>query len=87
MKRTYSIAEACLNLAAIVHGLDSGPTVQLTRRGEPVAVLLSVAEYQRLTRPSIGFWSAYEEFRKEAKLEDLAIGPEVFENVRDCGAG
>ena len=87
MERQYSIAAARQNLAAIVHELESRPAVQLTRRGEPVAVLLSMAEYQRLTQPATGFWSAYEEFRKEAKLEELGIGPDVFDNVRDPSIG
>ena len=37
----YTIAEARHNLAAIVHELEDKEQIELTRRGEPVAVLLS----------------------------------------------
>jgi prevent-host-death family protein len=39
MPKTYSIAEARHNLAAIVHEAERQSPVALTRRGEPVAVL------------------------------------------------
>jgi antitoxin Phd len=50
MPKTYSIAEARHNLAAIVHEAERQSPVALTRRGEPVAVLLSIQEYQPLAR-------------------------------------
>jgi prevent-host-death family protein len=49
MCRRYSIAEARHDLAAIVHELEGRDLIELTRRGEPVAVMLSLKEYRRLT--------------------------------------
>ncbi len=87
MEISYSIAEARDNLAAIVHGVEEASAVGLTRRGRPVAVLLSVEEYHRLLRGRKDFWSAYDEFRNGVDLERLGIGPEVFEGVRDPSPG
>jgi prevent-host-death family protein len=45
--KSYSIAEARKPFHAIVHETEKGP-VALTRDGEPVVVMVSFAEYQRL---------------------------------------
>lgn len=87
MPKRYSIAEARDNLAALVHDLERRPAIELTRRGQPVAVLVSLKEYQRLAAPRAGFWDAYEAFRQRVNLADLAITPDVFEEVRDRSAG
>ena len=56
MSKQYSIAQARDNLAAIVHELDRTTSVEITRRGLPVAVLLSKDEYDRLQGKHGGFW-------------------------------
>ena len=87
MSQRYSIAEARHNLAAIVHELERKAFVELTRRGEPVAVLLSVREYRRLTTPPGRFWEAYEAFQETVDLQQLNIEPAVFEGLRDPSPG
>jgi prevent-host-death family protein len=56
MARKVSIAEARDHLTALVHDVERGKEVELTRRGKRVAVLVSCSEYDRLrsTRPSLG---------------------------------
>ncbi|MGH8729354.1 MAG: type II toxin-antitoxin system Phd/YefM family antitoxin [Burkholderiales bacterium] len=49
MEQQYSIAQARDQLPGIVHEVEKGKTVTLTRRGKPVARLVSVREYDRLT--------------------------------------
>ena len=85
MEKTFSIAEARHNLAALVHELEHRPRIQLTRRGKTVAVLLSVREYQRLT--AAHFWEAYTAFRTTTDLAQLDIDPAVFKGVRDQSPG
>jgi cellobiose PTS system EIIB component len=87
MSTTYSIAEARQNLAALVHELEKKDHIELTRRGEPVAVLVSMRTYQRLTSPKVNFWDAYQNFRRAHPLEQLNIEPDVFEGTRDRSAG
>jgi prevent-host-death family protein len=85
MSTKYSIAEARHNLAAIVHELDTKEHIELTRRGEPVAVLLSIHAYRRLAEPKVKFWDAYTAFRKAYPEPD--IEPEDFAGIRDRSPG
>ena len=85
MTRQYSIAEARNHLPAIVHDAEAGTAVALTRRGKPVAVLISIADYARLTRRSDP-WAALEAFRQSHDLADLNV-EEVFGEVRDRAPG
>jgi prevent-host-death family protein len=87
MADKYSIAEARHNLAALVHELEKKERIELTRRGEPVAVLLSMRAYRRLSAPKADFWEAYEAFRQTHALSELNIEPEVFDTVRDQSPG
>lgn len=87
MTDQYSIAEARHNLAAIVHELEKKDHIELTRRGEPVAVLLSMRAYRRLTAPRADFWEAYEAFRQRHDLTKLDIEPALFEGARDHSPG
>ena len=41
MERQIPIAKAKNRLTAIIHDVENGPAVKLTRHGKPVAVLLS----------------------------------------------
>ncbi len=65
MVKRYSIAEARDNFTGLVHEAESGDTVELTRRGKPVAVLVAREEYQRLTEGRRGFREAYRSFLAE----------------------
>ncbi len=87
MAPKYTIAEARHNLAAIVHELDEKERIELTRRGEPVAVLLSMRAYRRLAAPRASFWETYQAFRKAFPLSLLDIQPTVFDDVRDHAPG
>ncbi len=43
-----SIAEARNQLAAIIHQVETGQPMTISRRGKPVAVVLSIVDYERL---------------------------------------
>ncbi|THF65092.1 type II toxin-antitoxin system Phd/YefM family antitoxin [Pseudothauera rhizosphaerae] len=45
-----SIADAKNHLPALIHQAETERTVTISRRGRPVAVLVSVTEYDRLVR-------------------------------------
>lgn len=87
MEKSYSIAEARDNLAAIIHDVEETCAAELTRRGKPVAVLLSVEEYRRLAAGEKDLWDTYTKFRRRVDLRQLDIGPEVFEGLRDPSPG
>jgi prevent-host-death family protein len=83
----YSIADARNRFAEIVHALKHVPQVEVTRRGRPVAVLISVEEFERLRAGGAAFWSAYSAYREAYDLVGLNIEPEVFEGTRKPSPG
>ena len=84
---TYSVAEARDRFAEIIHDLERVPRIEVTRRGRPVAVLVSVEEYERLRNGGTAFWNAYSAFRDAYDLAEQGIEPEVFEGVRESSPG
>ena len=82
----YSISTARANLPSIVHAVEDGPAVTLTRNGKPVAMIVSMAEYERLTRGRPCLWGAIESFRNKTDLSELDID-EIFHDVRDRSTG
>ncbi len=88
MTEQHSIAEARRNLPTLVRGAENGKTVELTRRGEPVAVLIGHREFERLTSHRQGFSAAWRGFAESVELADLALDPdELFGDVREETAG
>ncbi len=87
MIKEYSIAEARNQFAAIVHDLKTTPSIQLTRRGKPVAMLLAIEEYERLAAGRAGFWDNYQAFRDAVDLAGLDIEPAIFDDLRDALPG
>ena len=83
----YTIAEARNHFAEIVHDLKHISWIEVTRRGRPVAILISVEEFESLCAGNISFVSAYEAFRNTYDLVKAEIEPEVFENLRDPSLG
>jgi len=87
LENQYSIAEAKNKLPSIIHSVEKGPSVKLTRRGRPVAVLLSIQEYERLSQKKMDFWLALKSFRKIAEKEGIEISNEDFKGLRDYSPG
>lgn len=87
MIKEYSIAEARNLFTAIVRDLETTPSIQLTRRGKPVAMLLAIEEYDRLATGRAGFWDNYQVFRNTVALTELDIDPAIFTSLRDTSAG
>ncbi|MGH2585042.1 MAG: type II toxin-antitoxin system Phd/YefM family antitoxin [Dehalococcoidia bacterium] len=87
MTKQYSIAEARDHLPGIVREVENGSPVQITRRGKPVVVMLSLEEYRRLAGPKGGYWEAVEEWRKTVDWDEMGDFADVFENVRDRSPG
>lgn len=83
MSIRYSIAEARDRLTKLVRDAEKGLSVELTRRGKPVAILVSLSEYEKLQRHSMSFWEAFEQFKSEVDLKAIGIEPSTFEGLRD----
>ena len=88
MRKQQSIAAARSNLPQLVRRAESGESIELTRRGESVAVLIGRKEYERLTTRSRRFSEAWNEFTRDVELSELAIDPdEIFNDLRDMRPG
>lgn len=84
----YSIAQARDQLTQLVHQVEQGNPVELTRRGKRIAVILSAEAYDRLLSPKSDFWTLLVKFRERLAEEDVDIDPdEVFKDVRDRSPG
>jgi prevent-host-death family protein len=75
--KQYSIAQARDHLPGIVHEVERGSPVELTRRGKPVAVILSFDDYQRLEPRKRGFWESLQEIRQAPDFEGVDLEEEV----------
>lgn len=81
------IAEARANLPTLIDEAEAGVAVELTRRGKVVAVMISVAEYQRLRSKRLSFQDAYRQFLKKHSLAEVGLEPDFARKVRDRGTG
>jgi antitoxin Phd len=85
--RQYSIAQARDKLPSIVHEVERGGPVELTRRGRPVAVVMSLRDYERVAGRRPGFAAALAAFSAETKPGELGFADEDFVGLRDRSPG
>ena len=88
MTDKHSIAEARRNLPKLVRAVEHGVAVELTRRGKPVAVLIGCKRFERLASSRRSFVTAYQVFRNESDLTELALDPDkLFARQREKTPG
>jgi prevent-host-death family protein len=85
--KQYSIAQARDRLPAIVHEAELGDAIELTRRGKPVAVVMSLQEYRQVVRGHVGFTAAFEAFQHTVDLAALGVTDEDLADLRDRSPG
>ncbi len=86
MAKQYSISAARNSLPSIIREVERGASVELTRRGKRVAVLLSTREHDQLKPPQRSLWSAIQDFRATHDLAELDVD-EVYAGSRDRSPG
>lgn len=87
MSRRYSIAEARASLPAIIDQAEAGQEIEVTRRGKPVAAVVSVRELARLRGAGGSFAAAYRKFLDKHNLAEEGLDEEFAASLRDKGAG
>lgn len=87
MAQRYSIANARISLPTIVDQAEAGQTVELTRRGKPVAVVVSLREFERLHGDRRQFRDAYKQFLASHSLEEVGVDDDFAASSRDKGPG
>jgi prevent-host-death family protein len=84
--RKYSIAEARSSLPRIIDDADAGRAVELTRRGQAVAVVVSRREFDRLRGVRRDFGEAYRRFLGKFSLDEIGLEQDLT-GTRDKGPG
>jgi prevent-host-death family protein len=87
MPQRYSIAEARSRLPSIVDQAEAGIEVELTRRGQPVAVLVSCREFERLRGKRVHFADAYRTFLETHSLRAVGVDDDFAASTRDRTTG
>ena len=87
MSQRYSIAEARSRLPKIVDQAEAGVEIELTRRGQPVAVVVSHREFERLRGKRLHFRDAYRKFLKTHSLQEVGVDDDFATSARDRTAG
>jgi prevent-host-death family protein len=90
MKET-SIREAKSSLTRVLREVERGRPVRLTRRGKPIAVLLSERQYERLVaarQPDRDFFRFLSGWRREVIAKGLSfLSDEELAALRDRSPG
>ena len=87
MTKQYSIAQARNSLPSIVHEVEGGRSIELTRRGKPVAVVMSLRDFRDLTAGRRDFGAALAAFRATTDPRELGFTDEDFTGLRDHTRG
>ena len=80
--KKYSVTEARANLPRIVDEVESGLEVELTRRGEPVAVVVSMRDFERFKADRSSFNAAYDAFLEKYSLDENGLDEHFFASIR-----
>lgn len=85
--REFTIAEAKNRLSEVVKLAEDEGAVELTRRGKPVAVLVSSREFRRLCSPPVKPFAFLDKLRAEYDAEHNGLEPGDLEGLRDQDPG
>jgi len=85
--REFTIAEAKNRLSEVVKLAEDQGAVELTRRGRPVAVLVSSREFRRLSSPPVRPFAFLARLRTEYDAEHTGLEPGDLDGLRDQDPG
>jgi prevent-host-death family protein len=87
MPRQYSIADARSSLPDIVDQAEAGAEVEITRRGQPVAVVVSHRTLERLRERRTSFSEAYQRFLGRFSLDEAGLDSSELSPPRGTTSG
>ena len=82
-----SIDDAQRDVGRLIRRAERGDLIEITRRGQQVAVLLSATAYASLRRERSAFIDAAEKVCRRMGVEALGICDADFEDLRDSDTG
>jgi antitoxin Phd len=87
MTRKVSVAEAKNNLPSIIHEVEEGSRVEITRHGKSVAVVVATTDYERLREKGKGLWSDLKKMRNIMASEGIVVDDLDFQSLRETSSG
>jgi antitoxin Phd len=90
MGKSYSVAEARSSLTNLIDEVQDGEAVEITRRGKPIAVLVSTTEYANLTQRGKrrkGLWEAVIRLRNQPGFVGVDLNNPDSGSLRDRSIG
>jgi len=87
MEKLFSIAEAKNRLPSIIHEVEDGTSVRLTRYGRPVAIIMSIGEYEQSIIRENDFWDELMSYQNRLQQSGIIISDSDFEDLRDNSVG
>jgi len=87
MAKRYSVADARKHLPELLDQVEGGRTIEITRRGAPVAVVLPVAEYRRVHGGMAPFKRALGVWRARFSDADRDLPDNFFDELRERSGG
>ena len=82
MAKSYSVADARAHLPDILDDVEAGNDVELTRRGRPVALVLSPQKYELLRNQRTSFGDAYRAFLARHTAAEIGLEPKFLDSLR-----
>ncbi len=90
MSKTYSVAEARGNFTMLIDEVQDGKSVRITKRGKPVAVLVSTVQYANLEqrgKQKKGLWEAITRLRNQPGFVGVDLTDADIASLRDRSVG
>jgi len=85
--RRYSVAQARDRLPGLLRDVERGVDVEIARRGEGVAVLVSKPRYRAMSGERPSFRDAYERWRRSIDLDAVGLDSKFVKSLRDRSPG
>lgn len=84
-----SVAYAKNQLTRLIYEAEAGETIHVTRRGKPVAVIISEHLFEQLQKGEAqkNFWKAIQEMRSAPDFEPVDLAEEEISAWRDKSLG
>lgn len=79
-----SVAEARRNFARLIEHAEHGNAIVITRRGEPVAVLIAASDYAAMTGERLSFIEAATRVRRRMGVECRRIRDADSDDLREA---
>jgi len=87
LNRRVSVVEAKNKLPSIIHEVEQGSIVEITRHGKAVAIVVGQKDYERLKEKGQGFWVTLGKIRNLLSSEGIVFKESDFLNLRDPSTG